>query len=257
MADWSSAQYLKFQKERTQPSIDLANRISLENPEKIIDIGCGPGNSTRVLAKRFPKAQVVGVDCSANMLEKARQDNPDLTFMFCDASSDLTKFSQDYDVVFSNACIQWVPNHPKLLGEMMALLRPGGVLAIQTPLNRSAPIIQAIRSAAASDRWKGWLGALSPFHNMIPEEYFDLLSEIAVDFTLWETVYFHRLPSPFAAVEWYRSTGLRPYLDALPDDAHRKAFEAEILERITPMYPSQKNGEIIFRFNRLFFMASQ
>jgi trans-aconitate 2-methyltransferase len=256
MADWSSTQYLKFQKERTQPSIDLVCRIPIDRPEKIIDIGCGPGNSTRVLAKRFPHAQVVGVDCSANMLEKARQDNPDLTFMFCDASTDLKGFARDFDVVFSNACIQWVSNHPKLLGEMMALLRPGGVLAVQTPFNRNAPIIREIHSAASSDRWKNWLGTVSPFHNMTPEEYFDLLSDIAVDFSLWETVYYHRLPSPKASIEWYRSTGLRPYLDALPDETHRDAFEKEILERITPLYPPQKNKEIIFRFNRLFFLAS-
>ena len=256
MADWSSTQYLKFQKERTQPSIDLVCRIPIDRPEKIIDIGCGPGNSTRVLAKRFPHAQVVGVDCSANMLEKARQDNPDLTFMFCDASTDLKGFARDFDVVFSNACIQWVSNHPKLLGEMMTLLRPGGVLAVQTPFNRNAPIIREIHSAASSDRWKNWLGTVSPFHNMTPEEYFDLLSDIAVDFSLWETVYYHRLPSPKASIEWYRSTGLRPYLDALPDETHRDAFEKEILERITPLYPPQKNKEIIFRFNRLFFLAS-
>ena len=120
MSSWDAAQYLKFGAQRTQPSRDLAARIPLEQPRKIIDIGCGPGNSTEVLRQRFPQADILGVDSSPEMIRAAAQAHPEM----------------DFDVVFSNACIQWIPNHPKLLREMMQLLRPGGILAVQIPINQ-------------------------------------------------------------------------------------------------------------------------
>ena len=131
MAQWNSQQYLKFEKERTQPAIDLAARIPLEHPQAVLDIGCGPGNSTHVLAQRFPEANILGVDQSLPMLEQAARQYPDLSFRQLDAHTELPTLGQRFDVVFSNACIQWVPDHPRLLREMMALLRPGGVLAVQ------------------------------------------------------------------------------------------------------------------------------
>lgn len=116
MSDWNSEQYLKFKKERTQPSTDLVNTIKLENPGRIIDIGCGPGNSTRALKNKYPEAEIIGADFSPNMIEKARKENPDMEFISFDASKDFEKLEDKFDIVFSNACIQWVPNHKKLFG---------------------------------------------------------------------------------------------------------------------------------------------
>lgn len=95
MGDWNSAQYLKFKKERTQPSIDLVNHIDIVNPKKIMDMGCGPGNSTKVLAEKFPDSYILGIDSSINMIEKAEKDYPYLDFKICDASKDLGKLDND------------------------------------------------------------------------------------------------------------------------------------------------------------------
>ncbi len=144
MTDWNSEQYLKFKNERTQPAMDLVNRINIDSPKKIIDIGCGPGNSTQILAQRFHNAYIVGVDNSLNMIETARRDYPNLDFKTCDASKDLSTLDNNFDIVFSNACIQWIPDHSQLLENMMGLLKPGGILAVQTPMNYNEPIHKII-----------------------------------------------------------------------------------------------------------------
>ncbi|UZQ84827.1 methyltransferase domain-containing protein [Thermoclostridium stercorarium] len=117
--DWNSDQYLKFKSERTQPAVDLVNRISAVNPEKILDIGCGPGNSTEVLYNKFPKAYILGVDISEEMIRTARMKYPNLDFRICDAGKDLSQLDNDFDIVFSNACIQWVPDHRNLIRNML------------------------------------------------------------------------------------------------------------------------------------------
>lgn len=255
MADWNSSLYLKFGAERTQPAVDLANRIGAESPEKIADIGCGPGNSTGVLARRFPGASVLGVDSSPEMIEAAKRAHPELSFRLCDAGRDLPELGEGtFDVVFSNACIQWIPNHPKLLRDMMGLLRPGGVLAVQTPMNDREPIHRIIGEVVRNGKWASRFPNPRIFYNLTQGEYFDLLSDLSSDFTLWQTTYFHRLKSRRDIMEWYRGTGLRPYLSALPEE-DRPDFERDIFDRLAGAYPEQKNGEIIFRFPRFFFLA--
>ena len=254
MTDWSANQYTKFIKERTQPAIDLANKITISNPHNIIDIGCGPGNSTRVLADKFKDAYIVGADNSQNMLDKAKSQNPDLNFMMFDASKDFTDIKERFDVVFSNACIQWIPNHRELIKNMMGILNDGGVLAVQTPMNYKEPIHRIIEELVCSDKWKKYFPNPRAFYNLKPEEYFDLLSKISSDFTIWETVYCHRMPSHESIMEWYKGTGLRPYLNELSEyDAEE--FEREVYNEVVKAYPIQSNGEIIFRFPRFFFTA--
>ncbi|MBB3187645.1 methyltransferase domain-containing protein [Microbacter margulisiae] len=254
MAEWDSTQYLKFNNERTQPSVDLANHIIKEKPLKMIDIGCGPGNSTNVLAQRFPDAYILGVDNSPNMIEAAKKNYPNLHFMLCDASKELGSLERDFDVVFSNACIQWIPNHKVLLSNMLGLLKDNGVLAIQTPMNDEEPIHQIIGEVATSDKWRHHFPNPRIFYNLKQGEYYDLLSDIASDFSMWQTTYFHKMKSHHDIMEWYRGTGLRPYLDVL-DEADRVAFEKEIYDKLVIAYPKQRNGDIIFRFPRFFFIA--
>ncbi len=255
MADWNSKQYLKFGNERTQPSIDLASRINIESPQRIVDIGCGPGNSTAVLASRFKGAYMLGIDNSPAMLESAKRDYPEIDFKLCDAGSELPLLGSCFDIVFSNACIQWVPNHHKLLQDMMALLKPGGVLAIQSPLQYELLIFKIVNEVTSAGKWSGRFEGVDGFYNLKQEEYFDLLSEISSDFTMWETVYYHRLNSHQDIMEWYRSTGLRPYLNVLSEE-EKAEFEKDILEQAIKRYPVRKNGEVIFRFPRLFFIAT-
>lgn len=254
MFEWNSEIYSRFIKERTQPSIDLAAKIPLKTPAKIIDIGCGPGNSTRVLTNRFPGARIVGADNSPDMIHKAKADNPDIDFILFDASRDFNTLTEKYDIVFSNACIQWIPNHRELLRSMMSILNDGGVLAVQTPMNYKEPIHAIIEQLVRSEKWSGKFAAPRIFHNLTQSEYFDVLSEISSDFSVWETIYCHRMPSHESIMDWYKGTGLRPYLAALsPEDA--ADFEEDVLSEVKKAYPVQKNGEIIFRFPRFFFIA--
>lgn len=254
MSDWDPQKYLKFKKERTQPSRDLAARLS-GSPAKALDVGCGPGNSTQVVAERFPGAKVVGIDFSPNMVETARKEHPALEFFQCDVSKPMDHLPHDFDLVFSNACLQWVPDHPTLLPRLMELLKPGGVLAVQVPVNFKEPIHQIIQQTVALAQWRDRIPYHREFYTLTQSEYFDLLSEISSDFTMWETTYLHRMPSHQAIMEWYSSTGLKPYLDAAVDEEARQAFYDEVFRQVQEAYPIQKNGEIIFRFPRLFFIA--
>lgn len=253
---WDSAAYLRFKAERTQPSIDLVRRIGLEQPRKLLDVGCGPGNSTQVLADAFPNAlRIIGIDSSPEMIEAAKGEHPDMEFRLCDALN-LPSLGEDgFDVVFSNACIQWVPDHPRLIRDMLALLRPGGMLAVQVPMNYQEPIHQIIGELAASDEWRAELASARVFHTLTQEAYFDILAAEAGQFQMWQTTYLHRMPSHEAIMDWYKGTGLRPYLSLLSGERAQR-FERAVLEEVTRRYPVQGNGEIIFRFPRFFFTAT-
>ena len=256
MTDWDSSEYLKFADERTQPAIDLVNRIDYEKPKKILDIGCGPGNSSGVLAQRYPDADVLGIDSSPAMIEAARVQHPNIRFMLCDANRDLRILDKNFDIVFSNACIQWIPDHNALLKNMMCLLKPGGVIAIQTPMNDQEPIHQIIKQISTSQKWSSKFKNPRIFYNLTQSEYYDLLSDIASDFCIWQTTYFHRMKSHSDIMEWYRATGLRPYLNVLSEE-DKLGFEKDIYDELIIAYPKQRNGEIIFRFPRFFFTATK
>ena len=255
MFKWNSELYSKFLAERTQPAIDLARRITLDNPNSIIDLGCGPANSTRVLADRFPNSHIIGADNSEEMIEQARSSYPDLEFIIFDAQNDFPKLTQKFDVIFSNACIQWVPNHEKLITEMMNALNSGGMLAVQIPMNYSEPIHRIICELAQSDKWS-CLSDSRVFHTLTVEEYYDILSELTDNFAVWQTTYCHSMPSHESIIEWYKSTGLRPYTSQL-DEPHAEEFVNDVLAEVKKAYPKQKNGDIIFRFPRFFFTAKK
>lgn len=254
MPQWDSALYLKFKAQRTQPAKDLAARMDMEAPSEIIDIGCGPGNSTRVLKDRFPNARILGIDSSPDMIEAARSDNPDMEFMLLDAANELDSLDKRFDAVFSNACLQWIPGHHTLMPRLMGLLKDGGMLAVQLPMIYDEPIHRIIESTADSEKWRGRLRSGEIFHRLSQGEYFDILSGISSDLEMWQTVYLHRMPSHDSILEWYRGTGLRPYLEQL-DEPSRAEFESDILTGIKREYPPQANGEIIFRFPRFFIIA--
>ena len=188
------------------------------------------------------------------MLDKAQTQNPDLDFILFDAAKDFNVLNQKFDVVFSNACIQWIPNHHLLIKNMMNILKDGGLLAVQTPMNYKEPIHMIIAELTSSSKWKTKFTKPRIFYNLTQSEYFDLLSDIAADFSIWETIYCHRMPSHESIMEWYKGTGLRPYLEALSrKDALE--FEHDVYSEVKKAYPMQANGEIIFKFPRFFFTA--
>ena len=255
MSDWNSEQYLKFKKQRTQPAVDLAKRIAADQPKNILDIGCGPGNSTAVLKERFPGAGILGVDNSENMIDKAKASYPDLDFRICDVTCELDKLDT-YDVVFSNACLQWIPNHRDFIPAVFSKLNEKGVLAVQIPMNGEEPLFKIINKVIAETRWNFSDIDIETNETLLPEEYFDILSSCTESFDIWETVYYHRMPSIEAMVEWVKGTRLRPYINAL-DKSNARLLENEIAERAAEIYGKQKNGEIIFKFRRFFFTAAK
>ena len=255
MSEWSSEQYLKFKNQRTQPAIDLAKRIADKNPRTVLDVGCGPGNSTAVLKNTFPAARIVGIDNSAEMIEKARASCADIEFKLCDISVDMENL-ESCDVIFSNACLQWVPNHKELIPSLFGKLNDGGVLAVQIPMNYKEPLFVVENEVLSELRW-GFAGKeIRTIATLPPEEYFDILASCTNDFDIWETVYYHRMPSVEAMVEWIKGTNLRPYLSVL-DEKKAKELEAEINVRAAEVYAKQENGEYIFRFRRFFFVAQK
>jgi trans-aconitate 2-methyltransferase len=252
--DWNPQLYLKYKNERTQPSIDLVSRIDLAAPATIIDIGCGPGNSTQILVNRWPEAEVVGLDSSASMIEKALADFPGRQWLVGDAAK-LTDENRD-DLVFSNATLQWIPDHETLVPALLRRARKDGALAVQVPRFDRMSIGDAIAIVAGRESWKSHsegIGSLFTFHDA--SFYYDRLVALANRIDLWETTYVHILESHRALIEFCRGAGLKPYLDALPTDGDRARFEEEVLEEVVKVYPQQADGKVLFPFRRLFFIA--
>ena len=251
MGKWDANQYLKFENQRTLPAIDLANRIKDLAPATVLDIGCGPGNSTNIVKKAFPDADVIGIDSSQDMIEKAKLNYPDITFKLLDANS----LTERYDVIFSNACLQWIPDHAHLIPYLIKdHLNDGGVIAVQIPMNGEEPLFRIIREVAGNAKW----GFSEEPHNnartLQPIEYYSILEDCSSSFQIWETVYYHNLPSHKALVEWVNGTRIRPYLAQL-DDEMGKRFEDEIVEKAKAAYPVMNSGEVILKFRRFFFVA--
>lgn len=253
MPDWNSEQYLKFKAQRTQPAIDLVNMIK-SNPREVIDVGCGPANSTAVLVERFPAAHITGADNSADMLARAAQSCPKADFICLDAGGDLSEHYDKYDLVFSNACIQWIACHNELLPRLFKMLKEGGTLAVQIPVNYDEPIHQIIGRLVKSPRWAEKFTQPRIFYTLTQGEYFDILSALTNSFEMKQITYLHRMPSAESIIEWYKGTGLRPYLSVLSED-DAALFEREVFEEVKKEYLPQQNGEIIFRFPRLLFTA--
>lgn len=250
MSDWDSSQYLKFEKQRTQPARDLLIRLKEYAPHTAADIGCGPGNSTWAVAECFPNAKLIGIDSSENMIERAKTKYPTLKFKLCDVS----QLEGKYDLLFSNACLQWVPDHAALIPALMGKLNEKGVLAVQIPMNGEEPLFKIISEVAAEPQWGLQSARLQPNETLMPADYFNILAACSSSFDMWETKYYHILADHKALVDWVKGTRIRPYLECL-DKANKAAFEHEILERARAVYPVQNNGEVVLGFRRFFFTA--
>jgi trans-aconitate 2-methyltransferase len=257
MPSWDPGQYLQFVQERTRPARDLVGRSALESPRRVIDLGCGPGNSSRLLAERWPGAALTGLDSAAAMIAAASRDYPDADWVEGDIAGWATEDGPAYDLVFSNAALQWVADHATVYPGMFGRVAPGGALAIQVPADIDAPAHRAMRDLAASPRWRdAWpAGGVREWRVHDAGFYYDLLCRRAARLDIWQTEYLHILPDAAAIVAWYKGTGLRPFLDALPTDHDRERFEADYLTRIREAYRPRADGRVILPFLRLFLIA--
>lgn len=250
MPDWDSNLYLKFEQQRTQPAHDLALRIHSAAHNTIADIGCGPGNSTAVLKQVFPDADIVGIDSSPDMIAKASAEHPALRFCLGDAS----ELEGKYDILFSNACLQWIPDHESLIPSLMKKLNTGGVLAVQIPMNSEEPLFKLIEETTKNPKWGFPASAFEANKTLTPSEYFDILSGCSSSFDIWETKYYHELADHTALVEWVKGTRLRPYLELL-NSKQSGAFLHEITDGAKKLYPVMQNGAVLLGFRRFFFTA--
>ncbi|MBN2011786.1 methyltransferase domain-containing protein [candidate division KSB1 bacterium] len=256
MKDWNPDLYLKFKNERAQPSIDLVSRIHTNySPTSIIDIGCGPGNSSQVLVERWPDVKVVGLDNSPSMIEKAKQDYPGQEWILADAAQFVADMK--FDILFSNATIQWVPDHAELIRKFRDMLSDRGLLAVQIPLFWDMPLGKAIKQVASEARWNKLTTGVSELLTIRnPSFYYNELAKYFNSIEMWVTDYIHVMESHMAILEMISSTGLRPYLDRLENDEKRQSFENDVLAQIKINYPVQENGNVLFPFKRLFFIGS-
>jgi trans-aconitate 2-methyltransferase len=255
MPTWNADQYLKFAEERTQPSRDLVARIQLEAPSRAVDLGCGPGNSTQILVQRWPEAEVEGIDSSPAMIDAAQRDYPGQHWSVGDIAAWPAAQGKAYDLVFANAALQWVDDHASLYPALFGRVAAGGGLAVQVPANLDAPAQTAMRDLAASDAWRSYFASVRPWHVHDAGFYYDRLAGSAARIDLWYTDYLHVMDGAAAIVEWYKGTGLRPFLDALPSEADRVRFLGDYLAAIAPHYPAQVDGKVLFPFRRLFLVA--
>lgn len=251
---WDPAQYGKYATERGRPFVDLVSQIQADSPRRIVDIGCGPGNLSALLAERWPTAAVEGIDSSTEMIEQASSLATDrLTFRVGDAAS--WRPPADTDVIVSNATLQWVPDHHDLVVNWSRELPEGGWLAFQVPGNFAAPSHALMRELAESSRWHAQVGNVLHHHDSVlePTQYAQLLLDAGLDVHAWETTYVHRLPGADPVLEWVRGTGLRPVLQALsPEDADE--FERDYAAALRAAYPRTRHGTL-FPFRRIFVVA--
>jgi trans-aconitate 2-methyltransferase len=254
MTTWDSEQYLRFAEERTRPCHDLALRVRLPAARHIVDLGCGPGNSAEVLRERWPGAEITGVDSAPDMLARARRDHPELRWEEGDIGT--WRPGRTFDLVFSNAALHWIPDHAALLPRLLSQVAEGGALAFQVPANFGAAAHRLMREVAATPAFRdAFTHEVREWHVEEIADYYDMLSAHAARVDLWATEYQHVLPGVAAITEWYKGTGLRPFLDALPDDVTRERFLSAYTARLGAAFPERRDGRVIFPFRRLFAVA--
>lgn len=248
MSDWNPALYLQYEVERTRPAKELLARVQQENPASVIDLGCGPGNSTALLYQRWPHANITGVDTSPGMLNEARSLLP--TCHFVEADIRQFKPATPVDVVYANASLQWITNHYELFPQLVSLLKKNGILAVQMPDNVLEPSHVLMREVAYEQDYPD--RARAPLPGV--HAYYDILSDVGCEVDIWRTTYYHKMQSHQAIIDWVSATGLRPWLQDLNESEQIRYLE-RYHQLLQEQYPLQEDGQILLAFPRLFIVA--
>jgi trans-aconitate 2-methyltransferase len=262
---WSARQYVQFEDERTRPVRDLLAGLPAIDARFVIDIGCGPGNSTELLAGRFAGAAVSGFDSSPDMIAAARERLPGLRFDIADIepwayesdAGSATAGVGQFDVILANAVLHWVPDHARLFPALAAKLAPGGALAVQMPDNLDEPAHRLMREIAADGPWAAKLTAAAAARPSMPtaDRYYEILSEAGCRADIWRTTYYHALSGGAGAVvEWFKGSGLRPFIAPLRGE-EREEFLIRYGSAVARAYPAKADGGVLLPFPRLFIIA--
>lgn len=259
MINWNPDLYLTFEKERTLPAKDLISRIEITNPKRILDVGCGSGNSTHELKRRWPNAEIIGIDNSTSMIEKARTLYDNTKFILQDATKDLSSLGK-FDIVFSNAAVQRMPEHDLLIKSFYDLLNDNGVLAIQLPLVDEVKAQKALYELEHVKKYKEYLDDKNlRFNTKSKDYYYDILSSLFKPDTIyiWTTKYTHAMNSLEDIMKWYESTTLLAYFDAFPNDEIISNFKNNFYIKLKNVYSPRPNGSVLFNYKRLFLVATK
>lgn len=250
---WNVKIYEQFKNERLQPALDLIGRIAKGNYKKIIDVGCGSGMSTLPLQEVFGDATIYGVDSSKEMLEKARKTSNKITWIQRDCSQSLSDLGT-FDLVFSNAFLQWLSDQEAFIAAVKTLLNEKGVFALQVPNYDGMPI-KACIDRVVSQFGKNFARAEQGMcHNFTLPEYYDMLGRYFEEVTIWQTNYVHVMSSYEEIVQFMSGTGLRPYFEELTEE-EQKQFIRMLIDELKKVYPVQENGKILFTFERIEWIA--
>ena len=248
---WNTKQYLKFGNERTQPCLDLINKLNHEY-NNILDLGCGPGNSTIQLQNRFDNSKIIGFDIDENMLKKAKEDNPNIEFIKGVAPNDFNKFEEKFDLVFSNACSHWIENQEALIDGVSNIINENGAFAVQIPLTDEAVFYKTLYELI-DEKWIK-LKSIKNFYNLNDMEYYNLLIKKFNKVSIWKSEYYHTVENKDSIIEWYKGSGLRPYLEKL-EKAEKEEFLYDLREKIDDKYTELDDGRVFLIIPRLFFIA--
>lgn len=256
---WDPERYLTYADERGRPFVELIARVPAERPRSVVDLGCGPGNLTRLLTRRWPAARVLGIDSSPEMIATASSAETRATFEVRDLREWVaTAPRASVDVLVSNATLQWVPGHLDLLASLLDAVAPGGWLAFQVPGNFHEPS-HTIRDelAAAPPYAEHTTGVPAP-HAHDAATYLAALTRLGCTVDAWETTYLHVLRGEDPVFAWVSGTGARPTLQALDaaDPALRARFEEDFKLRLRAAYPETGHG-VELPFRRVFVVAQK
>lgn len=253
---WDPALYQQFSVHRDRAFHDLVAQVEVSAPRRVVDLGCGPGTLTATLADRWPQAQVVGVDSSPEMIERATEHRrASLDFHLEDLRTWLDSCPDDsVDVMVSNATLQWIPEHLTLMTSVARVLAPGGQVAIQVPGNHESPLHALLRARAGSPPYAEHAADATRLVVTTGQDYLEAMSAVGLDAQAWETTYLHVLQGVDPVFAWISGTGARPVLQALPPEL-RPRFEQEYRADLRQAYPPRPYGTVL-PFRRVFAVGS-